>query len=253
MQHYLKGENIGLMVCRQQRTDGFYHCLIHNNIIESSFVSNKTSEIGYSFPLYLYSGTDRLLGDKGRKPNLKETIVNRISQNIGLKFVPEKSDDKKKFAPIDILDYIYAVLHCPVYRERYKEFLKIDFPRVPYPKDAERFWELVKQGEKLRCLHLLEGVEPRQGLAVYDVPGSHVVEKLEYKGERVWINETQFFDHVPVEVWNFYIGGYQPAQKWLKDRRGQQLNYDDIKHYQKIILVLKETREVMDEITALSE
>ena len=170
-----------------------------------------------------------------------------------MRFTDEKESTAGTFAPIDLSDYIYAVLHCPLYRERHKEFLKIDFPRVPYPDDAKKFWQLVKLGEKLRRLHLMEEVNPPQGLAVYDVSGSHVVEKNkpgypEYKDGRVKINATQFFDNVPIEVWNFYIGGYQPAQKWLKDRKGQTLSYDDRIHYRKIIHVLNETREVMDEI-----
>jgi predicted helicase len=170
------------------------------------------------------------------------------------------------FAPMDVLDYIYAVLHSPTYRERYKEFLKIDFPRVLYPENTEQFWKLVESGGKLRRLHLLEGVEPQEGIADYPVVGSDEIEKIyltpcpspkargdsppsEGLGEasRVYINDTQYFDHVPPETWNFYIGGYQPAQKWLKDRKGQTLGYDDIVHYQRIIRVLKETMEIMNE------
>jgi predicted helicase len=146
------------------------------------------------------------------------------------------------------LDYIYAVLHSPTYREQYKEFLKIDFPRVPYPDDVKTFWKLVKLGGKLRQLHLMEGVEPQQGLADYNVAGSNVVEKQEYTNGKVYINDMQFFDHVPAEVWNFYIGGYQPAQKWLKDRKGKMLNFNDIQHYRKIVSVLKETIDVMHEV-----
>jgi hypothetical protein len=109
---------------------------------------------------------------------------------------------------------------------------------------------LGKLGEKLRRLHLMDGVKPRQRLAKYDKTGNDVVEKIEHKNGQIWINATQFFDNVPSDVWNFYIGGYQPAQKWLKDRKGQTLNYDDIEHYQKIICVLKETGEMMCAVDA---
>jgi hypothetical protein len=165
-----------------------------------------------------------------------------------LEFEPEKSNNVTKFAPIDVLDYIYAILHSPSYCEKYREFLKIDFPRVPYPDDVKKFWKLVKLGARQRRLHLMEGVEPLQGLANYDVKGDNVVEKQEYIGGKVWINGTQHFDHVLSDVWNFYIGGYQPAQKWLKDRKGRTLNFDDIEHYQKVVHVLKETMAVMDEV-----
>ncbi|MCL2710002.1 MAG: N-6 DNA methylase [Planctomycetaceae bacterium] len=248
MQHFLKGENIGLVTCRQGATNSWNLVNITRSVVDDSFVSNRTKERGYAFPLYLYPETDALIDDEQRKPNLDETIVGKIAQVLKLKFEAEKSSDAKKFAPIDLLDYIYAVLHSPAYRERYQEFLKVDFPRVPYPEDAKQFRKLVKWGERLRRLHLMEGVIPQQGLADYDVSGNNVVEKLEYKNGKAWINATQFFDNVPSDVWNFYTGGYQPAQKWLKDRKGRTLDFDDIVHYQKIIRVLKETIEVMNEV-----
>jgi predicted helicase len=245
MQHFLKGKNVGLMICRQQKTKGFYHCLVHENIVESSFVSNKTSEIGYVFPLYLYP--DKLYNDEKRKPNLNETIINKISELTGLQFIEEKEEAENTFAPIDVLDYIYAVLHNSEYREKYREFLKIDFPRVPFPQNAEQFFAQAEIGAKLRRLHLMEGVEPQSGIADFPIKGNNEIESLKYLGEKVYINKIQYFDHVPSEAWNFYIGGYQPAQKWLKDRKGRILSYDDIRHYQRIIRILKETDEIMRE------
>ena len=146
------------------------------------------------------------------------------------------------------MDYIYAVLHSPEYREKYREFLKIDFPRVPYPRDAARFWALAALGAKLRRLHLMEDVEPQPGVANFPVDGNNEIDNLQYVGNKVYINKKQYFDRVPSEAWNFYIGGYQPAQKWLKDRKGRILGYDDIRHYQRIIRVLKETGEIMREV-----
>ncbi|MDR2114894.1 MAG: hypothetical protein LBP87_00780 [Planctomycetaceae bacterium] len=243
MQHFLTGENIGLMVCRQQKTNDFYHCLIHNNIVESGFVSNKTSEIGYSFPLYLYP-SNNLMKDHTRNPNLNKDIVKKISDRLGLKYVNEKIKSKKSFAPIDLLDYIYAVLHSPVYRKRYKEFLKIDFPRIPYPQNVETFWSFVTLGAKLRRLHLLEGIKLQKGRANYPINGTDKIEKLTYSDNKVYINATQYFDNVPPEAYEFHIGCYQPAQKWIKDRYGQTLNFEDIQHYQKIITVLWQTFKI---------
>ena len=140
------------------------------------------------------------------------------------------------------------MLHSPAYRERYKEFLKIDFPRVPYPENAEKFWALAILGAKLRRLHLMEDVEPQEGMADFPIAGSNEVEKLQYVGNKVFINETQYFEHVPPEAWEFYIGGYQPAQKWLKDRKGRVPGYDDIVHYQRIIRALKETGDIQNDI-----
>jgi very-short-patch-repair endonuclease len=165
------------------------------------------------------------------------------------------------FAPIDILDYIYAVLHSPTYREKYKEFLKIDFPRVPFPKDAETFWQLVKLGGELRQIHLLESPKVEEFITTYPKDGDNIVTRKmttrsigfeltdsENDTGRVWINDEQYFDKVPNTAWEFYIGGYQPAQKWLKDRTGRELRFEDIRHYQKIIVALTETDRLMKEI-----
>lgn len=153
-----------------------------------------------------------------------------------------------EFAPIDLLDYIYAVLHSPAYREKYKEFLKIDFPRVPYPKDASTFWQLVSLGSEIRQIHLLESPVVEQFITEYPIDGDNSVDKPTYQSDKVYINATQYFDSVPQVAWEFYIGGYQPAQKWLKDRRGRKLEFEDILHYQKIIVALAETDRLMKEI-----
>ena len=189
--------------------------------------------------------------------------------------------DNQTFAPIDLLDYIYAVLHSPNYRETYKEFLKIDFPRVPYP-DPHTFWPLVKLGAELRQLHLLggEGSIPSTALptslwvespvldnliTTYPNDGDNIVTRKINKNDfeimdstdksastgRIWINDQQYFDGVPAVAWEFYIGGYQPAQKWLKDRHGRKLNFEDIVHYQKIIVALTETHRIMKEIDSI--
>lgn len=178
---------------------------------------------------------------------------------------PSQGEQLECFAPMDILDYIYAVLHSPSYRETYKEFLKIDFPRVPYPKDKETFWQLVQLGGELRQLHLLESPKVEHYLTQYPVDGDNVVTRKMSKTSpgfvpdaamnadgqalgKVYINDTQYFDGVPQVAWEFYIGGYQPAQKWLKDRVGRRLEFDDILHYQKIIVALTETDRLMQEI-----
>jgi predicted helicase len=225
------------------------------------------------FPLYLYPDSDSQLSIDAkvtRTPNLDMKIVAEIAKGLGLKFVPEKDltpdpspEGDGSFAPIDLLDYIYAVLHSPTYRETYKEFLKIDFPRVPYPEDAEKFWKLVQLGGELRALHLMESPSLNDYITEYPVGGDNEVEKPRFEATaesdlpgfenleglgKVYINSEQYFDRVPELAWNFYIGGYQPAQKWLKDRKGRVLDFEDILHYQKIIKALAETDRVMGEI-----
>ena len=168
------------------------------------------------------------------------------------------------FNPLDLMDYIYAVLHSPTYREKYKEFLKIDFPRVPYPKGAITFWQLVKLGGQLRQIHLLESPIVNKFITKYPVDGDNLVKKISFSPDvydpalpgdpypdylgSVHINDTQYFADVPVAAWEFYIGGYQPAQKWLKDRKERALSFEDIQHYQKIIVALAATDKLMKEI-----
>jgi len=194
------------------------------------------------------ASTQTLFDEPTRTPNLHAEIVKQIADKLDLTFTNEKEITANTFAPIDILDYIYAVLHSPSYREKYKEFLKIDFPRVPYPRDKESFWQLVKLGGEIRQIHLLESPVVEKFITEYPVDGNHIVTKPIFIKGKVYINDTQYFDNVPEVAWNFYIGGYQPAQKWLKDRKDRKLEFDDILHYQKIIVALSETDRLMKQI-----
>lgn len=251
--------NIALVTSRQQSTFNFQHIIVTNCITERCTISLQTKETSYVFPLYLYpdSSTQQSLEHSPRRtPNLNMTIVQEIAQKLNLIFTQEKETTTDTFAPIDILDYIYAVLHSPSYRANYKEFLKIDFPRVPYPDAPEMFWKLGSFGGELRRLHLLESVTMDSIITTYPEDGENTVtRKISAKDwdlndpanslGRVWINDTQYFDKVPLVAWEFYIGGYQPAQKWLKDRYGRTLSIEDLIHYQKIIVALTETDRIM--------
>lgn len=226
--HIIDKDNLSLITCRQLSTFDFQHVFVSRNISDLNSISLQSKEQSFVFPLYLYSedGMDRV-------PNLDKEICSKIKAAVGEEISPE-----------DLFDYIYAVLHSPSYRAKYKEFLKIDFPRIPYPESAEKYHRLASIGGQLRKLHLMEEVPPTKH-AQFNNPGSNVVDKPEYKGGSVWINKEQCFEDVPETAWNFYIGGYQPAQKWLKDRKGRTLTFDDIAHYRKIITVLLETDKLM--------
>jgi hypothetical protein len=233
MKNMLLGNNLALVCSRQSTKNNIDNIQVANSVIELKFNSHdRNSNI---FPLYVYDQ------DGFRTPNLKKEIVDKIEKKIG------------KVSSEDIFDYIYAVLHSSSYREKYKEFLKIDFPRVPYPKDTKSFKKLVVFGAELRLLHLFESPRLRQCITTYSVTGSDIVEEIVYKNGKVFINEIQYFGNVDELVWNFWIGGYQPAQKWLKDRRGQILTNEDIEHYQKIIKILVETDRIMKEIDKVLE
>lgn len=255
MQHFINGKNLGIALCKQFKTgDTYQHVSISNKIIESCFVSNRTSEITSIFPLYLYPETNvqQTIGQSTeRQPNLNTEIVKQLADKLGLTFTNDKETTKDTFAPVDILDYIYAVLHSPTYREKYKEFLKIDFPRVPYPKDKKTFWQLVNLGSQIRQIHLLESPTVEKYITQYPIDGDNIVTKPKYQDGKVYINDTQYFNNVPQTAWEFYIGGYQPAQKWLKDRKDRKLEFDDILHYQKIIVALTETDRLMKELNKI--
>lgn len=268
---HVNKSNPAIISTRQLADNNFNHIFISNTISDQCFISNKTKEGCQVFPLYLISETDSqqtIVESIERIPNLKPEIIKQIADNLSLTFTYDKETQNNTFAPIDILDYIYAVLHSPAYREKYKEFLKIDFPRVPYPKDKDTFWQLVKLGGELRQIHLLESPTVEKYITQYPSNGDNIVKMVafrtydydnttpdengnynypDYLGA-VYINENQFFADVPTSAWEFYIGGYQPAQKWLKDRKGRQLNFEDILHYQKIIVALTETHRIMQAI-----
>jgi len=248
MQHFIES-NIALSLVKRSRKNIFLTPFIIDSIVDKCIAS--TLDNANIFPLYLYNknNTQKSLYEKQeRTPNLNKEIVEKIAEDLGWEFINEKTNMKSTFAPIDLLDYIYAVLHNPTYREKYNEFLKIDFPRVPYPKDAKTFWQLVKLGGELRQIHLLESAAVNKPITKFSVDGDNLVGKIKYEKEKVWINDKQYFDKVPQTVWEFFIGGYQPAQKWLKDRKERTLSFDDIEHYQKIIVALSETDKLMKEI-----
>ena len=199
---------------------------------------------GLTFPLYLYENV--LGGVESKRPNLDPKIYKAIQ-----KIIPD-------VAPQSLFDYIYAVLHSRAYRQRYAEFLKSDFPRIPYPRDKKNFHALAARGAELRGLHLMESPALDTLITTYPVGGDHAVVAPRWEDSkdspthgRVWLNPTQYFDHVPRVAWDFYIGGYQPAQKWLKDRKGRTLASDDLKHWQRIIVALTETDRVMTALDAL--
>jgi predicted helicase len=246
--HLNKSNNFSIITCRQQSTFDFQHVFISRLVSDMCNISSQTKETGYIFPLYIYPDSTDFLADITRTPNFNTQIISAIAKDLQLNFTPEKTNIASDFAPIDLLDYIYAVLHSPTYRETYKEFLRIDFPRVPYPSDTTKFWQLVALGGELRQLHLLEHIAINQLITSYPESGSNLVDKPHYEDGKVYINDTQYFEGVPQLAWEFYIGGYRPAYQWLKYRKGRTLGHEDISHYQKIIKVMVETDRLMQVI-----
>lgn len=203
----------------------------------------------YVYPLYVNTKKETSYGDSSSQefgdekdcivPNLNERIMRVIEMNLGERPSPE-----------DLFDYIYAVLYSPWYRERYKEFLKRDFPHIPYPKDTTTFEKLVVIGKKLRELHLMKDCSKWNARHRFPCigEGSDTLEYRRWENEKIYFNDTQYFDNVPKNVWDFYIGGYQVADKWLKDRINTDISYNEIVHYQNILYSIENTIGLMKEI-----
>lgn len=262
MRHMIAGQNLGLNWVRPMSSNYDFSISVSEHITDQCSAGNKSAGAGISYlgPLYLYPDTGELTGES-RRPNLDMELVAEIGEGMGLRFEAEPTASSDTFAPIDLLDYIYAVLHTPGYRERYAGFLKTDFPRVPYPESAERFQMLADKGRTLRELHLLRSPLLRTELPSYPIDGDHMVSRKltktspgfvpDGKGSptgKVYINDTQYFEGVPRTAWEHYIGGYQPAQKWLKDRRGRSLTFEEIGHYRRIVSALVHTGRVTGEL-----
>ena len=247
MEH-ISQNNFALSFIHQGKNKGL-EVLISDSITCEDFITNHT----FTAPLFLVVSNEKV-------PNLNKEIWDKINEIVG------------ETTPENILDYIYALLHSPTYREKYKEFFKIDFPRVPYPESKEKFYALAKLGEKLRGLHLMTDPEVHNLITTFTEVGSSGIERIKFEkhlkahkkisGQKVnlerdeigdvWINDDQYFGNVPEVVWDFYIGGYQPAQKYLKDRKGRKLSNEEIEHYQKIVKVLSETTKIINQIGEIS-
>jgi predicted helicase len=254
MQNFHAGPNLGVSFTRTiEGGRDFADFLVHDLPITHHTLSIK--EVNYLAPLYLYPEETTL--DQSIRVNFDPKLYFQIRKAAGLTnplTAPDGTDAFRKATgdarpdEVKVFDYIYGVLHSPAYRARYAEFLKIDFPRIPFPASPESFRAISERGEALRRLHLMEDAAIGETPYPFDGDGDSVVEKPRHESGQVWINADQYFDGVPAIAWDFHIGGYQPAQKWLKDRKGRALTYDDIRHYQRIIKILVETDRIMREI-----
>jgi len=256
MQHMLSNKSLGLLAMRQYEYEVPDYCyfLASRLLTECRiFVSNRG--IASCFPLYIEPAlkkNDGLSGFFDRRPNLSPAFLKALAEKLKLSQT-ETFRLPKGISPEDIFHYAYAVFHSPTYRTRYAEFLKIDFPRLPLTSSLKLFRALAVKGEELVSYHLLESPKVNDFITGFPIKGDNIVEKVQYtdKDERVWINKTQYFGGVPEAVWEFHIGGYQVCEKWLKGRKGRKLSYDDIQHYQKIVVALNETIRLMTKIDAL--
>jgi predicted helicase len=261
MQHMLAGPNIGLLTTRSvEIAQGFQHVFCTTTVASHHSVSSK--EVNFLFPLYLYPEG---LEEGRRIPNIAPAFIEALQAALGLRFVADgRGDLATTIGPEDILDYVYAILHSPGYRERYDEFLRKDFPRIPLVTDLAILQELAPLGRELLGLHQLH-IEPvGPAMTNFPVPGSNVVERGYPKfvespvvddhssDGRIYINEQQYFGRVPKAVWDCEIGGYKVCDRWLRDRRGMPLTHRDLTTYERIILAIDWTTKVVESISRVT-
>ncbi|MDP1912163.1 type ISP restriction/modification enzyme [Brevundimonas sp.] len=235
MGHYQVKSNIGLLASKAFNDLEFAHSFVTTHPSEAIFLSGTSGSNAMNFPLWLFEESSF----EERRTNLDAKLVRKLKGILGEEPQPEA-----------VFDYIYGVLHDPAYRLRYRQALSIAYPHIPYPSSPEIFLRISKMGEALRRLHLMNAEAIGDTPYPYEGEGDDVVLPTypTFVEGRVYVNPTQYFGGVPAAAWSFFIGGYQPAQKWLKDRRRRSLSWDEIGQYQKIIKILAETNRIMGEI-----
>ena len=237
MRHLLV-DNLALCVCFGVTSPAWKHVFITDRITVNSGLSTRGSEGTHVFPLYLYPTPETLELTSERSPNLKPAFLDALSEKLGT----------AQITPEAILGYLYAVLHSPAYRERYYDFLKYDFPRIPMPTDVDMFRQLSELGSALIDMHLLRNVPIEPSRHRFEGEGEGIISKIRYEEGNIWINRTQRFTDVPQAVWEFEVGAYQVCEKWLKDRRGEALSRAEMQHYRGILVAIAETLSVMGEL-----
>jgi hypothetical protein len=268
--HFDGARNLGLITSRLTKGEQFAHAQVTDTMTEVICMSPNTSNNGFVFPLWLVP--DQISPGppvaEQRRANLSQRFISALAKALG-RDVPESDALPDGVTPEDVLSYVYAILHAPSYRQRYAQYLKSDFPRIPLyeqhsPEAADDFatiWnQLVPLGRELVHLHLLETV-PSQLRPNFSSQGSNEVERPRYEGPhsgtntsdrgRVWINASQYFDGVPPQTWLHKVGGYQVCEKWLKDRKGRTLSFSEIQHYGSVIAAIRRTLELMRAIDLL--
>jgi len=263
MKHMFMGENLCINVGRQWSVVGSpeFDIIFISNVITDTNLFRRGGQV--HFPLYIYPDRDFTNGKKSsggytislvfeekteyteRRPNINKEFYTLLEHTYGERPAPER-----------LLYYIYAVLYAPSYRQTYAEFLKSDFPRIPFSKNYELFKELAELGEELAALHLMNSDKLNSPIVKFEGQGSKVVAKSKKVGrnynpdeERVYINkEMQYFEGIAEEVWNYQVGGYQVLDKYLYDRRERPLSNEEIQHYCKIATALHYTIELQQQI-----
>lgn len=227
-------DNLAITTPKNSKQDNFNEVFIANSFTDKHLIGHQT----FVFPLFIYSNdSNNSLFDKTGFQHIN--FSHKLYDNVPIGIEPER-----------IFNYIYAILYSNIYRKKYNEFLKINFPKIPFTKNAQLFYKVADLGEELVNLHLLKSEKIDIPISKFPITGDNVARKREYisKEKRIYINDKQYFDNIEDEIWNYYIGGYQVLDKWLKDRIGKTLSPEGVNHYLKVITALKYTIELQKEI-----
>lgn len=249
MKHMMK-DNLGLIARRQMIGDRINYMFVSDKPISDGVIRSDNKGGESVFPLYLHNSYEQqtLLETDNKSQNIEWDTLPGWMATIQSFTSPATNNFIQ--VPEAIFYYIYAVLYSDTFREKYQEFLKSDFPRIPFTSDYKIFQYLAILGEQLVELHLLKSKLIDNPISHYEGKGDNRIEKWDYHKSLkcLFINETQYFDKVSPEVWNYYIGGYQVLDKWLKERNGKILSLEDQLHFRKVITALTQTLDIQERI-----
>jgi predicted helicase len=247
MEHFINKDNVGLLVGRAGQN-------VKSKVWDLAYITDKITDLNCFyrggvtiFPLYLYGKYEK--GIQKEFKNDKNTLKFNKAVNFRESFLSYISDryNLKTIEPEQIISYIYAILYSQSYRSKYAERLKTEFPRIPFVKNYALFQKLAKLGRELIEIHL-EKTNFNRNITKFVVSGSDIIEKIYYEDDKVYINDTQYFGNIPKEIWDFYIGGYQVLDKWLKSRKGRKLSHQEIEIFVKIVNIIHKTLSVIEEM-----
>ena len=206
MYQFVIGQNIGLATGRSNKSEDCDHFYVTNMMMEAKCAERTTQSA--LFPLYSYTEIG------GKTVNYNKTIVKVFSEKIGIPYIEGEHESRDSFSEYDLFCYIYAVLSSRSYRDKYGEFLKADFPKVPFVEDSSLFWRLVELGSQLVKYHTMQDIS--SDLIVF-CGTDYCVEKIKYSKGKIFINKSSYFEKISEEEWGFSIGGYNPLQRRFKD------------------------------------
>ena len=248
--------NIGLVCDRGTKSQDISNIFISDKLIDLHLVGSGS----YIFPLYIYDTENvrKILREENEEVGGMFEDIKHFENKVRIenftpkfrKFINEKYGEIK---PEEILGYIYAILFHKEYRKKYLDFLKIDFPKIPFVESKDYFLKFAKLGEELYNLHL-------GNLKIQKEVGEPMFKDNKNKNEKIvkaiynenekdlFVNESLYFKNVDKEVWEYKIGGYQVLDKYLKSHKNENIDYE---HFENVIKILTRSIEIEAEISEL--